>query len=759
MPAIKAESTVARQVEAGVLKLEAISVLPCSISTLFSKLLDDNCEISEVAAIIESDPALLVRLFSLCDDQFPKLCRQCDVAEMVGNLSLQELRKGFYEVELYHGKSDREVLRREMTRFSIAVGCCSRLISYEIGGDIDTNLAYCAGILHGLGNLAIDQEMPESFEKLIAEAKKSGSSLIDVQNRFLGLDFTILGRRLCRKWHLPGNLANGIWLQNCDSNLIADNLAGARLGLILCLAKGLCKDAGIGISGDFGGVDISKAAGSLMLMPEKLEQIKNQVLNLVREKSEILGLNDDISVKQYFTQLHKRTAELLSDNDELSSGNRKLQSSSSHFDFVSDLFEGVDSDMTAMEIASRFAQQWQRFYQTGKVCLYIARQESDEVIEAVLVESLGKVSNYCLEPTYNDSPIPDELYNEFCILNASEHCGWIFDQLLVGFNAQQSKLMPLMSNGRAIGAIISELRYPVDSELVTEKFKVVLSIAGALLDVAKSSMDESRTVELMVDLLSGQEQTPKREGREDKAVEIETTVSKEASETKGGEFDNILEALSEMAAGAAHEFNNPLSVISGRAQLLNEAQTDSDIKRIAEQISENAEKLSRMIEQMLAFAEPASPRRKQVAVRQLIDQAVQLVGVTGKLDDLDVDIIIGDGVDTVYVDSGQLVSALANLITNSLESYGDQGGPVQVTGELLSDVDMVKVSIKDQGCGMDQEVREKAVSPFYSNKAAGRKRGMGLSQAARFVEINSGTMRISSEPGEGTTVEICLAVS
>jgi len=760
MPAIKAESTVAMQVEAGILKLKAISILPCSMSTLFSKLLDEKCDITEVASIIESDPALLARLFVLCDEHCPNLCQEYDIEGMVRSLSLQQLRAGFFEVEFYQGKGEREVLRREMTRFSIAVGCCARSICDEVMGDVDSELAYSAGLLHGIGNFAIDQEMPESYEKLITEAKKGGFTLREVQNKFLGLDYTILGRRLSRKWHLPGQLSAAIWLQDCDSNLIADNLAGGRLGIVLCLAKSLCKDAGIGISGDFGGgADISKAAGSLMLMPEKLEQIKHQVSDQVHEKAEILGLNDDISAKQYFALLHKRTAELLSNNDQLSSGNRKLQSSSSHFDFVADLLGGIDSDMTAMEIAARFAQQWQRFYQTGKVCLYIAKQGSDDVIEAVLVESLGKITYYCLEATYRDRPIPGELSSGFGIVNASDHCGWIFDQLLVGFNSQQAKLMPLISNGRVIGGIISELRYPVDSELVTDKFKVISNIAGALLDVATEATIECRLVEQMVGLLSSQEQKQSAKKQIDTTVEVETTAREEPAEIKAGDFDIILDALAEMAAGAAHEFNNPLSVISGRAQLLSGTETDIERKRMVEQIAENARKLSDIIEQMLAFAEPAAPRRKQVTVSQLIDQAVQLVGVTTKLDDLDVDVNIDDGVGKVYVDSGQLVSALANLITNSLESYGDHPGPVHVTAEQVRDVDMVKVSIKDQGCGMEEEIREKALSPFFSNKAAGRKRGMGLSQAARFVEINSGSMRISSELGKGTTVEVSLPVS
>jgi signal transduction histidine kinase len=68
------------------------------------------------------------------------------------------------------------------------------------------------------------------------------------------------------------------------------------------------------------------------------------------------------------------------------------------------------------------------------------------------------------------------------------------------------------------------------------------------------------------------------------------------------------------------------------------------------------------------------------------------------------------------------------------------------------------LAIKDQGCGMDTETLKKATQPFFSAKPAGRKRGMGLAYAARFIQINKGLLNITSEPGGGTTVTIYLPV-
>jgi signal transduction histidine kinase len=96
------------------------------------------------------------------------------------------------------------------------------------------------------------------------------------------------------------------------------------------------------------------------------------------------------------------------------------------------------------------------------------------------------------------------------------------------------------------------------------------------------------------------------------------------------------------------------------------------------------------------------------------------------------------------------------VISNGVESYGTQPGPIEIAGEVVESGEMVKLTIKDSGCGMDAETLKKATQPFFSAKVAGRKRGMGLAYAARFIQLNKGILTITSEPGNGTCVTIYL---
>ena len=160
----------------------------------------------------------------------------------------------------------------------------------------------------------------------------------------------------------------------------------------------------------------------------------------------------------------------------------------------------------------------------------------------------------------------------------------------------------------------------------------------------------------------------------------------------------------------------------------------------------------------MSFAEPRQPRAARTDVKKMLDEAVQLTSRKTNIESLDVNIEVAGHVESVFIDSAQIVSAIANVISNAVESYGDKPGPIEITAGTDESGELVELTIKDQGCGMDAETLKKATQPFFSAKPAGRKRGMGLAYAARFIQINKGFLNITSEPDGGTTVTIYLPI-
>ncbi len=738
MPERIADTTAAQQVELTIGRLDSLSTLPCVAARLLSKLSQTEATPSALAEIIESDPALTTKIFlafhqqglALTDEKF-------SLRWALGKLPAHLVREAVFSVkvsQVFDNDDSKTLPRKEFAQHVLAVACCAKDIAEIISPQMDSQLAYCAGLLHDIGKLALDEAMPKSFARIVEEAKSQNAGACPIEQKYLGVDHTILGKRLAVKWHLPNQITLAIWLHHSDTEIISQDMPEARIAQIVQLADLVARRCGIGQSGSYDRPDSPEhIAQSLAITPEQLEQIRQNLAEQVGQKSKVLGLDLPNAAATYCDTVHTTAAQLAREHTELSLENRRLQTTSSHFDFITEFLLSINSNTVPIDAAKNFAVCWQKFYQTGMVCLYLAPPAGSQTLEAVVVENLAQTKTVILNVPAETAAIPKTIANNFAILNAHNYIDWLFEQLDVDFDLNQTKLAPLLSGGKAIGAIVFELRYPADTELFREKFRTATSIAGSILDMAFASWDRQRFAEQFAHLLT----------KLKRAQQQLTSVGS-------------LNALAEMAAGAAHELNNPLSVISGRAQLLAKTETDPEKKQILKQIQENTNELSAIIDGLISFAEPQQPRPAQTNTKKMLDEATQLAAQKQNVEELDIQIDVTEDVKNVFVDSAQIASAIANVFCNCLESYDSGLGPIKVAAVPENSGDFVKLAISDSGCGMEPDTLQKATQPFFSARPAGRKRGMGLAYAARLIQLNQGRLNITSQPGSGTTVTIYL---
>jgi putative nucleotidyltransferase with HDIG domain len=743
----------AQQVEQAVGRLDSLSTLPCVGAKLFSRLRHGRFSPSSIIDVIESDPALTAGMLSLIGRRGLILPgEKFSLGQAIEKLPAHEVRDIALSVKIMPafetggGAAEYNIQSRtELMLHSLAVACCAREIAGVASPQIDPELAYCAGLLHDIGKLALQETMPKSFIRIVeqAESKQQSSCVIEQEN--LGCDHAIIGRHLAQRWGFPNQIALAIWLHHSEVIAICERVPEAKIAAVIQLADSMSRQLNIGSSGSFDPPAAPEPIAEFLgIRIDQLQEIRLSLPAALGPKSGVLGLDMPDSVAEYGRSAHAAAALFARQQAELSDENHLLQSAASHLDFTADFLLSLGRSDAAIDIAENFAVRWQKFYQTGTVCLYLAPSNGLETLEAVVVESLAQSSIVTINVPAGTPAVPKAIAKDFAILNAYDHIDWLLEQLDAEFDRNRTRLLPLLSSGRAIGAIAFELNYPGDSKLFAERFRTSASIAAVVLDMALGRQNQQNYAEHFAQLIS----KPSRQVVPPSAEVTYETASAE----------DFLNALAEMAAGAAHELNNPLAVISGRAQLLAEAQNDPETKEILKQIYENAREASGIIEDMMSFAEPRQPRAAQSDVRKMLDEAVQLASRKTNVENLNVSIEVAGGVDSVFVDSAQIVSAIANVISNSVESYGDKPGPVAIAAQVDESSSMVELTIKDQGCGMDDETVKKATQPFFSAKPAGRRRGMGLAYAARYVQINKGLLNIESEPGGGTTVKICLPV-
>jgi signal transduction histidine kinase len=217
-----------------------------------------------------------------------------------------------------------------------------------------------------------------------------------------------------------------------------------------------------------------------------------------------------------------------------------------------------------------------------------------------------------------------------------------------------------------------------------------------------------------------------------------------------------LAMIAKMADGAAHELNNPLAVVSGRAQMALQACRDEETVRALKTIKDQAERAARIVSDLMRFAKPDPPSPVEQSLVGLLESLCQhwRSGSAPCSDAPTVAVV--DPAATVYADTNHLHQMLEAVLANAMEATQPETARVHVNSPSRASDETVRIVVEDNGVGMARDVLEHAVDPFFSGRTAGRGQGLGLSHAYRLAEINGGRLWLQSAPGIGTTVTIEL---
>lgn len=218
-----------------------------------------------------------------------------------------------------------------------------------------------------------------------------------------------------------------------------------------------------------------------------------------------------------------------------------------------------------------------------------------------------------------------------------------------------------------------------------------------------------------------------------------------------------LATVGELSAVIAHEVRNPIAIIKNAVSGLRRATlADTDRSVLLGILDEEAERLNRLVGDLLTFARPLAPQSRRVALAELVQRALELArkASPGNVK-IDLDVSLGGGPAHVHCDPDLFRQALVNVAENALQAM-PAGGTLTVRADaaLLGDEEAVALRIRDTGEGMDTLVRSKARDPFFTTRPAGT--GLGLAIVDRVVRAHGGRVEIESSHGAGTTVTLTL---
>lgn len=223
------------------------------------------------------------------------------------------------------------------------------------------------------------------------------------------------------------------------------------------------------------------------------------------------------------------------------------------------------------------------------------------------------------------------------------------------------------------------------------------------------------------------------------------------------ERNERLTALGKLAAGAAHEIRNPLSSIKGMATYLaGKIPPGGREEEAAKTIVGEANRLNRVVSELLEFARPNGVRLASADIREVIGHALRLASSDLVSKKIAVDFANGHPVSGVRLNSERFVQALLNLFLNAAQAMRP-GGTLRIALAERPEKESLDISIADDGVGMSEEVRRSAFTPYYTTKPGGT--GLGLAIVQQIVDEHGGTIAVRSAPGMGSEFTLSLPLA
>jgi nitrogen-specific signal transduction histidine kinase/CheY-like chemotaxis protein len=230
-----------------------------------------------------------------------------------------------------------------------------------------------------------------------------------------------------------------------------------------------------------------------------------------------------------------------------------------------------------------------------------------------------------------------------------------------------------------------------------------------------------------------------------------------------------LEAVGQLAAGIAHDFNNILAAVLGNTQLaLSEAGLSPSAGECLTEIKQAAVRARGLVQQILAFSRQQPAERKVMRLGPLVHEVAGLLRATIP-SRVEISVIIDDDAPPVLADSTQMHQVLVNLCTNAWHALEDNPGCIEVKLQAatldsaaagrfdgLKSGRYARLSVRDNGKGMDPDTLKHVFEPFFTTKQPGKGTGLGLSVVHGIVHDHEGVVAVSSQLGHGAVFEVYL---
>ena len=723
-------------------ELDGLPTLSAVAIRLLELTNDSDSDSEEVINLVSSDPTLAARVLAMCR------CHPRGRANNVTTIDRAVLMVGFDTVrsavlavevfDLLDGMSARSgekfgdapaFDREAFWLHSIAVAAIAEQLATRSsnGGMITRGEAFMAGILHDLGQLVLHVLLPESFDRVCRIAETHTASLDRACRQLIGLDTHTAGKKLAEHWGLSQDLVDVVWLTGQPFEALPKS-SNRTLIATISLADAMVRGQYITPGAEWARAeDFGKLARPVGIEPHVLEDIMGEVHEHVTERAGALGLDVATDNRVLLRAISRA-------NRSLARANAGMRRREHLAKLQGVLVEAMGGFLKRVQSTSPIADVIGAIGVTGGTILggtvigAIYEAPGERRWRFVNLGSDGLPSAIRTVETPEDAFAPTSTMIESAGTPVAAILPW---------------LMPLLDVDPDDPDIVS---WPLTGTEGTRAL-LILSRDG---EPAAGPRDLAPLVALWSSALGASAehefaaQITEQLAQANRALqEMQDVISRQQS----------MATLGEVAAGAAHEMNNPLTVISGRSQILATRLKDPSLNQTAQEISQQAKRLSGMISALRTFAEPIVTQPEKIDLPHFVSH---MLTACGPFDDqkIQINTVFANGLVPASFDVKLMSEALAELIRNACESASCRHVEIRVSVDPLDGA--LRVDVRDDGAGLSDHALRHAFDPFFSDKPAGRQPGLGLARANRYVEAHGGHISLVNRSGGGAVATIWI---
>ena len=220
-------------------------------------------------------------------------------------------------------------------------------------------------------------------------------------------------------------------------------------------------------------------------------------------------------------------------------------------------------------------------------------------------------------------------------------------------------------------------------------------------------------------------------------------------------------SLGSLAAGVAHEINNPLGGILIYASLLMEDFDDQNDLRVQDlkRIVEEGTRCKDIVKSLLEFARQTESKYESVAINKALDDVLFFLEKQALFHNIQIIKEFNPNLPLIQGDPNQIKQVFMNMVVNAAEAMTEKGGTLTITTGVNQDGPSIAIFFKDTGPGIPSAIQSKIFDPFFTTKGIGKGTGLGLSTSYGIVQSHHGAIEVDSIPGKGTTFKIILPIS